>query len=110
VTLAAVGFLAYYTVVMCHEVAGHGLALYLFGARHFVLTSTSIDITDHPWALASWGTPNRIVSLAGPLATLLLSLLTFPFMALHFSTTRRFRCGSICGWSAQSEHFMPSLT
>ena len=84
VTLAAVGFLAYYTVVMCHEVAGHGLALYLFGARHFVLTSTSIDMTDHPWALASWGTPNRIVSLAGLLATLLLSLLTFPFMRSAF--------------------------
>jgi hypothetical protein len=83
-TLAAVGFLAYYTVVMCHEVAGHGLAAYLFGARHFVLTSTSIDITDHPWALASRETPNRIVSSAGPLATLLLSLLMFPFLRSAF--------------------------
>src|SRR5258708_39445150 len=56
VTLAAVGFLAYYTVVMCHEGAGHGLALYLFGARHFVLTPTSIHITDHPCALCPVGT------------------------------------------------------
>jgi hypothetical protein len=42
-TLSALGFLAYYITVMWHEVIGHGSMMYLFGVRHFVLTSTSID-------------------------------------------------------------------
>jgi hypothetical protein len=42
-TLAAIGFLAYYVVTMCHEVLGHGVAFYMLGAHHFVLTSTSMD-------------------------------------------------------------------
>jgi hypothetical protein len=47
-TLAAIGFLAYYITVMWHEIIGHGSMMYLFGVRHFVLTSTSIDALDHP--------------------------------------------------------------
>jgi hypothetical protein len=43
-TLSAIGFLAYYTTVMWHEIVGHGSMMYLFGVRCFVLNSTNISI------------------------------------------------------------------
>lgn len=79
-TLAAVGFLAYYVTVMWHEVVGHGGAFYLLGARHFVLTSTSMDTTDSLPSFADGTAGSRFVSAAGALANIVLGLVLLPVL------------------------------
>jgi len=74
-TLAAIGFLAYYVVTMCHEVLGHGVAFYMLGAHHFVLTSTSIDSSDTLVAFAPGTLGYRFICAAGSLSTILLGIL-----------------------------------
>ncbi len=81
-TLAAVGFLAYYIMVMCHEVVGHGGAFYLLGARHFVLTSTSIDTPDKLPAFADGSPGMRFVLAAGSLSNVLLGILLYPLLRI----------------------------
>ena len=81
-TLAAIGFLAYYVVVMCHEVLGHGVAFYMLGAHHFVLTSTSIDSSDTLPALAPGTLGYRFICAAGSLSTILLGILLYPLLIL----------------------------
>lgn len=81
-TLAAVGFLAYYMVGMWHEILGHGLALYLYGARHFVLTSTSLDSTDGLFPSST--TASRVVDAAGSLSTILLGIALYPLVYRAF--------------------------
>lgn len=77
-TLAAVGFLAYYVIVMWHEIVGHGSAMYLLGARHFVLTSTSIDSGDLQFDDQKLTLGDRLVFMAGPIANVVLGLLVYP--------------------------------
>jgi hypothetical protein len=79
-TLAAVGFLAYYITVMWHEVVGHGSAFYLLGARHFILTSTNIDTSDSLPSFADGTAGSRFVSAAGALANILLGLVLYPVL------------------------------
>ena len=81
-TLAAVGFIAYYVVGMWHELLGHGLALYLYGARHFVLTSTSLGATDE--ISPSSTTASRVVEAAGSLSTILLGIAVYPLVYRTF--------------------------
>jgi hypothetical protein len=81
-TLAAIGFLAYYIVGMWHEVLGHGLALYLYGARHFVLTSTSMGSTDG--MSSSSASASRVVEAAGSLSTILLGIALYPLVYRTF--------------------------
>jgi hypothetical protein len=79
-TLAAVGFLAYYVVMMCHEVLGHGVAFYMLGAHHFLLTSTSIDSSDTLAAFTPGTLGYRFICAAGSLATILLGILLYPLL------------------------------
>jgi len=81
-TLAAIGFLAYYVVLMCHEVLGHGLAFRMLGAHHFVLTSTSIDSSDTLAAFAPETLGYRFINAAGSLSTILLGILLYPLLIL----------------------------
>src|SRR5258708_12170390 len=81
-TLAAVGFLAYYVVTMCHEVLGHGVAFRMLGAHHFVLTSTSIDSSDMLAAFAPGTLGYRFINAAGSLSTILLGILLYPLLIL----------------------------
>jgi hypothetical protein len=81
-TLAAIGFLAYYVVTMCHEVLGHGVAFYMLGAHHFVLTSTSMDSSDTLPALAPGTLGYRFICAAGSLSTILLGILLYPLLIL----------------------------
>ena len=81
-TLAAVGFIAYYVVGMWHELLGHGLALYLYGARHFVLTSTSLVATDE--ISPSSTTASRVVEAAGSLSTIILGIVLYPLIYRTF--------------------------
>lgn len=83
-TLAAVGFLAYYVVVMWHEVAGHGLAFYLLGAHHFILTSTSMSSADKLPGFAEGTMGRRFVLAAGSLSTIFLGLVLYPLVRLAF--------------------------
>jgi hypothetical protein len=81
-TLAAVGFLAYYSVTMCHEVLGHGIAFYILGAHHFVLTSTAIDSSDKLAAIAFGTLGYRFINAAGSLSTILFGILLYPLLIL----------------------------
>ena len=81
-TLAAIGFLAYYVVLMCHEVLGHGVAFRMLGAHHFVLTSTSMDSSDTLPALAPGTLGYRFICAAGSLSTILLGILLYPLLIL----------------------------
>jgi hypothetical protein len=81
-TLAALGFLAYYMTVMWHEIAGHGLALYLIGAHHFVLTSTSMTSPDFQFLTDRTALSGRFVAVAGVLANFVLGMALFPFIRL----------------------------
>ena len=81
-TLAAIGFLAYYVVTMCHEVLGHGVAFRMLGAHHFVLTSTSIDSSDTLAAFAPATLGYRFINAAGSLSTILLGILLYPLLVL----------------------------
>jgi hypothetical protein len=81
-TLAALGFLAYYVVLMCHEVLGHGVAFRMLGAHHFVLTSTSIDSSDTLAAFAPATLGYRFINAAGSLSTILLGILLYPLLIL----------------------------
>ena len=81
-TLAAIGFLAYYVVTMCHEVLGHGVAFRMLGAHHFVLTSTSIDSSDTLAAFAPATLGYRFICAAGSLSTILLGVLLYPLLIL----------------------------
>jgi hypothetical protein len=82
-TTAAIGFLAYYCIVMWHELAGHGTAMYLLGARHFILTSTSLDTTD--WAATQQVTTgDRFVSMAGSFSNILLGIALYPLFKTLF--------------------------
>jgi hypothetical protein len=81
-TLAAIGFLAYYVVLMCHEVLGHGVAFRMLGAHHFVLTSTSIDSSDTLAAFAPETLGYRFINAAGSLSTILLGILLYPLLIL----------------------------
>lgn len=79
VTTAAIGFLAYYFIVMWHELLGHGTAMYILGARHFVLTSTSLDTTD--WAATRSVTlGDRFIAMAGFFSNIALGLATYPIL------------------------------
>jgi hypothetical protein len=77
-TLAALGFLAYYTTVMWHEIMGHGLALYLNGAHHFVLTSTSMTSPDFQASTERTSFAARFVAFNGVVANFALGLLVYP--------------------------------
>lgn len=78
-TTAAVGFLAYYCIVMWHELLGHGTAMYILGARHFILTSTSLDTTD--WAATRAVTlGDRWVAMAGAISNIVLGLALYPVL------------------------------
>src|SRR5258708_31719140 len=81
-TLAAIGFLAYFVVTMCHEVLGHGVAFYMLGAHHFVLTSTTMDSSDTLPALAPGTLGYRFICAAGSLSTILLGILLYPLLIL----------------------------
>ena len=81
-TLSSIGFLAYYVVVMCHEVLGHGVAFYMLGAHHFILTSTSINTTDTLAAFAPGTLGYRFICAAGSLSTILLGILLYPLLTL----------------------------
>ncbi len=81
-TLVAVGFLAYYVVTMCHEVLGHGIAFYMLGAHHFVLTSTSMDSSDTLAAIAPGTLGYCFICAAGSLSTILLGILLYPLLIL----------------------------
>ena len=81
-TLAAIGFLAYYVVTMCHEVLGHGVAFYMLGAHHFVLTSTSMDSSDTLAAFAPGTLGYRFINAAGSLSTILFGVLLYPLLIL----------------------------
>lgn len=77
-TLAAAGFLAYYITVMWHEVFGHGTAGYLLGARHFILTSTSMFSPDMPMSTQGITPGGRFVAFAGPLANAIMGIVVYP--------------------------------
>lgn len=81
-TLAAAGFLAYYVTVMWHEVFGHGALLYLLGARHFILTSTSMSSPDMPLGAHRITSGGRLVALAGPLANAIMGTVIYPIFRL----------------------------
>ena len=81
-TLAAVGFLAYYVVGMWHELLGHGLALCLYGARHFVLTSTSLGSTDRLVSRSS--AAPRVIEAAGSLSTIVFGIGLYPLVYRTF--------------------------
>lgn len=82
-TTAAIGFLAYYCIVMWHELLGHGTVMYLLGARHFLLTSTSLDTTDlgHHMLVT---TGDRFVSMAGSWSNILLGITLYPLFKVLF--------------------------
>ena len=69
-------------VGMWHELLGHGLALYLYGARRFVLTSTSLQSTDG--ISSSSPTASRVVEAAGSLSTILLGIALYPLVYRTF--------------------------
>jgi len=77
-TLAAAGFLAYYITVMWHEIFGHGLAGYLLGARHFILTSTSMFSPDMAAGTRGITLGGRFVAFAGPLANAVMGIVIYP--------------------------------
>lgn len=85
-TLAAVGFLAYYITVMWHEIFGHGTAGYLVGARHFILTSTSMFSPDLPMSTQRVTLSGRFVAFAGPLANAIMGFVIYPIFR---AATRR---------------------
>ena len=85
-TLAALGFLAYYITVMWHEIMGHGLTLYLIGAHHFILTSTSMNSPDIQYTADTITLGNRVVSVDGAISNIVLGLALFP---LFRSLTRK---------------------
>lgn len=90
-TLAAAGFLAYYITVMWHEIFGHGIAGYLVGARHFILTSTSMFSPDLPMSAQPLSTQRitlsgRFVAFAGPLANAIMGFVIYPIFR---AATRR---------------------
>lgn len=85
-TLAAAGFLAYYITVMWHEIFGHGTAGYLLGARHFVLTSTSMFSPDLPISTQRITPGGRFVAFAGPLANAIMGIVIYPIFR---AATRR---------------------
>jgi hypothetical protein len=93
-TLAAAGFMAYYITVMWHEIFGHGTAGYLLGARHFVLTSTSMFSPDLPISTQRITLGGRFVAFAGPLANAIMGFAIYPiFRALsrrHGNLTLRY--------------------
>jgi hypothetical protein len=73
-TLSAIGFLAYYITVMWHEVIGHGSLMYLFGVRHFVLTSTSIDGLDLPANAQNATIRGRLIVMNGAISNVILGI------------------------------------
>lgn len=77
-TLASLGFLAYYVTVMWHEIVGHGSVMYLIGARHFILTSTSMSSPDVQLTGAEITTAARVVLLAGAFSNIALGLVIYP--------------------------------
>lgn len=85
-TLAAAGFLAYYITVMWHEIFGHGTAGYLLGARHFILTSTSMFSPDLPISTQRITLGGRFVAFAGPLANAIIGVVIYPIFRI---ATRR---------------------
>lgn len=85
-TLAAVGFLAYYITVMWHEILGHGGMLYLIGARHFILTSTSMFSPEISFAAERITLGGRLVLVAGPLSNAVLGIVLYP--VFRFFTRR----------------------
>jgi hypothetical protein len=91
-TLAALGFLAYYITVMWHEIIGHGFTAYLLGARHFVLTSTSMTSPGFHGTAGVASAPDtitlglRFVFLDGPLSNGVLGLVLYQ---VYRSATRR---------------------
>jgi hypothetical protein len=76
-TLSAIGFLAYYITVMWHEIIGHGALMYLFGARHFLLTSTSIDALDLPPNAQDGTLAGRLILLDGAISNVVLGVVLY---------------------------------
>jgi hypothetical protein len=76
-TLSAIGFLAYYITVMWHEIIGHGSMMYLFGARHFLLTSTSIDALDLPPNAQDGTLAGRMISMSGAISNVVLGVVLY---------------------------------
>jgi hypothetical protein len=85
-TLAALGFLAYYITVMWHEVLGHGAMLYVIGARHFILTSTSMYSSEISFSGEGISPGARLALVAGPLSNAVLGLVLY---RIFRSATRR---------------------
>jgi hypothetical protein len=77
-TLAALGFLAYYFTVMWHEILGHGATLYVIGARHFVLTSTSMHSPEISFGGERITPGARLALVAGPLSNAVLGIVLYP--------------------------------
>src|SRR5215469_11724693 len=75
-TLSAIGFLAYYITVMWHEIIGHGSMMYLFGVRHFVLTSTSIsmDALLLPARAQNGTVGGRLIAMNGAISNVILGV------------------------------------
>jgi hypothetical protein len=85
-TLAALGFLAYYITVMWHEILGHGAMLYVIGARHFILTSTSMFSPEISFSGEGITPGARLALVAGPLSNAVLGLVLYPIF--RFVTRR----------------------
>jgi hypothetical protein len=78
-TLSAIGFLAYYITVMWHEIVGHGSLMYLFGVRHFCLTSTNISMDGLVLpARAQDGTiGGRLIAMNGAISNVILGVAAY---------------------------------
>jgi hypothetical protein len=46
ITILCISLISFYFYIMPHEVLGHGITMYLFGHREFMLNSTSMDTLD----------------------------------------------------------------
>jgi hypothetical protein len=67
---------------MWHEIIGHGSMMYLFGVRHFVLTSTSIDALDHPANTQDGTFGGRLIAMNGAIANVVLGFALYPVLRI----------------------------
>ena len=86
-TLAAVGFLAYYITAMWHEILGHGSIMYVIGAHHFILTSTSMHSPEIDFTAGRITLGGRVVLMAGAISNIVLGIALYP--VFRFLTLRR---------------------
>jgi hypothetical protein len=74
-SLATIGFLSYSFITMWHELIGHGLTMYFFGARSFVLTSTTIDAAD--FDISRIPLQEALIAMNGSLFNLFIGVILF---------------------------------